>query len=32
MKRFASNIEYKRLENRNHLIITLARDMKKGKE
>jgi anti-sigma regulatory factor (Ser/Thr protein kinase) len=32
MKRFSSNIEYKRLENRNHLIITLARDMKKGKE
>jgi len=32
MKRFSSNIEYKRLENKNHLIITLARDMKKGKE
>lgn len=32
MKRFSSNIEYKRLENRNHLIITLARDMRKGKE
>lgn len=32
MKRFSSNIEYKRLENRNNLIITLARDMKKGKE
>jgi len=32
MKRFSSNIEYKRLENRNHLIITLARDMKSGKE
>lgn len=32
MKRFSSNIEYKRFENRNHLIITLARDMKKGKE
>lgn len=32
IKRFSSNIEYKRLENRNHLIITLARDMKKGKE
>ena len=32
MKRFSSNIEYKRLENRNHLIITLARDMKRGKE
>lgn len=31
MKRFSSNIEYKRLENRNHLIITLARDMKSGK-
>ncbi len=31
MKRFSSNIEYKRLENRNHLIITLARDMKRGK-
>ena len=32
MKRFSSNIEYQRLENRNHLIITLARDMKRGKE
>ncbi|MEN6615445.1 MAG: ATP-binding protein [Syntrophorhabdus sp.] len=32
MKRFSSNIEYKRLENRNHLIITLARDMRRGKE
>ncbi len=32
MKRFSSNIEYKRLENRNHLIITLARDMKSGKD
>jgi len=32
MKRFSSNIEYKRLENKNHLTITLARDMKKGKE
>ncbi len=32
MKRFSSNIEYKRLENRNHLIITLAKDMKRGKE
>ncbi len=32
MKRFSSNIEYKRLENKNHLIITLARDMRKGKE
>ena len=32
LKRFSSNIEYKRLENRNHLIITLARDMRKGKE
>ena len=32
IKRFSSNIEYKRLENRNHLIITLARDMKGGKE
>lgn len=32
MKRLSSNIEYKRHENRNHLIITLARDMKKGKE
>lgn len=32
MKRFSSNIEYKRLENKNHLIITLARDMKSGKE
>lgn len=31
MKRFSSNIEYKRLENRNHLIIALARDMKSGK-
>ena len=31
MKRFSSNIEYKRLENRNHLIITLARDMKSWK-
>ncbi len=31
MKRFSSNIEYKRLENRNHLVITLAKDMKKGK-
>ncbi len=32
MKRFSSNIEYKRLENKNHLIITLARDMTRGKE
>lgn len=32
MKRFSSNIEYKRLENRNHLIMTLARDMKSGKD
>ncbi|MHB8108516.1 MAG: ATP-binding protein [Syntrophorhabdaceae bacterium] len=32
IKRFSSNIEYKRLENRNHLIMTLARDMKRGKE
>lgn len=31
IKRFSSNIEYKRLENRNHLIITLARDMKSGR-
>lgn len=31
IKRFSSNIEYKRLENRNHLVITLARDMKSGK-
>ncbi|HOW53020.1 MAG TPA: ATP-binding protein [Syntrophorhabdaceae bacterium] len=31
MKRLSSNIEYKRLENKNHLIITLARDMKSGK-
>lgn len=32
IKRFSSNIEYKRLENKNHLIITLARDMKRGRE
>ena len=32
MKRFSSNIEYKRLENKNHLVITLARDMKSGKD
>lgn len=32
IKRFSSNIEYKRLENKNHLVITLARDMKSGKD